>query len=570
MVPALLGPLVAVECQRALRRSRLGLWRVVAALPALAIGLFAAWYWRLSTRFDPAYMPNEFLPGSLIAVEVVSLALALLLTPAMMAATLAGEKTRGTLALLLTSHVSSREIVVARLAGRLLMIVMLLAACLPMLAWLGANCSIPATHLLVLAALPIAVAFGAGGLSLWVSSWANRGRDALIVVLALDLALAIIPTMGLSWLPPAFRDWLEPLNPFAGLAELAWGAQASFTVRSILVWCLIGVLGLELAARRVSVRLLHETPPRVARIRFWRSRRRAAVPAEQPMLWKELRVEQSVSFSPILRWLQGLFILVLTVAGGLLLVGALLARILDRTVDEPDSWMFYLGYSVRETSVVLNWLVQWSIGLRAASAIPTEREQSTWDNLLTTPLEGREIVWGKLFGSAYSMRWLLAASWFAWTSCALTQQMSWEEWLGLLASALGMGAWMTAIGVWASLISPNATRASVISMASWLAGSLAFSLLAAILAASAALVIAIALLTSGNRLGGGSWFAAGYGTLRLLISLSCAALVASYCARNFDRLAGRAAAVWGIPVMTPTARNLGVQAAADPRPIAKK
>ena len=63
-------------------------------------------------------------------------------------------------------------------------------------------------------------------------------------------------------------------------------------------------------------------------------------------------------------------------------------------------------------------LIQWAVGLRAAVSISSERERGTWDALLTSPLDGREIVRGKLWGSLYALRGLILAAFLAWALAA--------------------------------------------------------------------------------------------------------------------------------------------------------
>jgi hypothetical protein len=58
---------------------------------------------------------------------------------------------------------------------------------------------------------------------------------------------------------------------------------------------------------------------------------------------------------------------------------------------------------------LLHWPVVLSLLLTSSSAFSGERERTTWDAILTSPLEAREIVGGKIWGSIWEIRWLLLA-----------------------------------------------------------------------------------------------------------------------------------------------------------------
>src|SRR5207248_1824364 len=112
-------------------------------------------------------------------VEGMMLTVALVLGPAVLAGSLAGEKERGVLALLLTTRVSSREIVTGRLAGKLTQVGMILLTGLPAVILLARMADLPAGVILTLLVVPAAVTVGGGGLAAVASALSRRGRDAL-------------------------------------------------------------------------------------------------------------------------------------------------------------------------------------------------------------------------------------------------------------------------------------------------------------------------------------------------------------------------------------------------------
>ncbi len=140
--------------------------RMLAKLPAAGVAVVVAWLWMFLTLLDPNFRPGELLAGGLFAVELVQIVLALLLSPALVAGAIAGEKDRGTLGLLLSSRLSSRDIVLGRLLGCLSQVAFLVAAGLPACILIGAFCRAGAVQTLLLVGLPAAVALGSGGLAI--------------------------------------------------------------------------------------------------------------------------------------------------------------------------------------------------------------------------------------------------------------------------------------------------------------------------------------------------------------------------------------------------------------------
>jgi hypothetical protein len=127
----------------------------------------------------------------------------------------------------------------------------------------------------------------------------------------------------------------------------------------------------------------------------------------QPLRWKEHYLGER-SLLPLPRFLTG--------AGGRLLVGALTFLVYSGLV--LDSWRW--GPSGAGSWVVLSVGVGMMavagllVAVRAAGCISGERERRTWEPLLLTPLEPRQLLRGKLWGvldaaRPYLLAYLLAA-----------------------------------------------------------------------------------------------------------------------------------------------------------------
>src|SRR5262245_60175490 len=119
VVIAVFGPLAGPECRRALARGWVIGVRipVAAALALVVLGL--TWTWWISGRLDPSYSPAIELRIALATGAFMVLTTAVVMAPAVLAGSLAGERERGVLQLLLATAACPREIVAGRLAGKL-------------------------------------------------------------------------------------------------------------------------------------------------------------------------------------------------------------------------------------------------------------------------------------------------------------------------------------------------------------------------------------------------------------------------------------------------------------------
>jgi ABC-type transport system involved in multi-copper enzyme maturation permease subunit len=203
----------------------------------------------------------------------------------------------------------------------------------------------------------------------------------------------------------------------------------------------------------------------------------------------------------------------------------------------------WIAFSARP----LSWLIQWAIALRAAVGIASERERHTWDTLLTSPLEGRDIVWAKIGGALYAMRGLLTAAAVTWTLALACGHLDVAQYVNLVGGTFVVGTFMAAVGTWASLGASTVARAMTIALGAWLAAMFVIG------GASGALTIVIvwvAAMVEFVALGMGWTTSAGafitwlpldavWYTFNLGFYALAAIVIGWYLRRSFDRLAGR-------------------------------
>jgi ABC-type transport system involved in multi-copper enzyme maturation permease subunit len=74
----------------------------------------------------------------------------------------------------------------------------------------------------------------------------------------------------------------------------------------------------------------------------------------------------------------------------------------------------HMNISVRIFTAILYVLMALMLAASAATGFTTEREKDTWVSLISTPLDGREIITGKILGAFWRVRGLLAALLVIW------------------------------------------------------------------------------------------------------------------------------------------------------------
>jgi ABC-type transport system involved in multi-copper enzyme maturation permease subunit len=570
----LLGPLATVECRRAVRPRWLVWVRMAAAVPAAGIVLLVAWAWMLWSRIDPSFLPGELLAIGLVTVEGTQVVLALLASPALIAGAVAGEKDRGTLVLLLTSRLAASDIILGRLTGCFSQVALLSAAGLPSIALLAALRRAGPAEMLLLVGLPAAVAFGAAGLSVAASTLARRGRDALLTVYLIEVLL-IVAAFFTSGIAARSLRQLEFANPFAAIYVLVSFGATWPAVIAIVAWLGAGALGTALAIWQLRPAYYRQTG---GASRGRRGRRRRVPPiSERPMLWKELHIESAGTLGAFGQWLTRLLVALLAGAG--CVIFATLAWEYAAGSNFLAPLYENVAYAIGGTSRLVLWLVQWGIGLRAAGVIGSERQRATWDAILTSPLEGREIIMAKTWGSLHALRWLIAATCFAWIAAFVVGGMTLYQFFNCLLLLAAGGAFMAAAGVAVSMSVTSATRGMAVAIGVWMGAALTTAMLAGLLSVVATFVGTFAVGTfvaatsastpafnaAGNIMG--AIFSISFVASRVGLYLAATAAAVGWIAARFDRLAGR---MGGIPLGQRALESLKSLAESPGEPQAQK
>jgi ABC-type transport system involved in multi-copper enzyme maturation permease subunit len=396
-----LGPVFIYECLSNSRR-----WQTYAIRSAGVAVMLAAiastWISHGGTALRQGWREYAALGESYFyAIIGVELTLVMLAAPAATAGAICVDRARGTLAHMLATDLSDPEIVLGKLAARLLPVLGLVACSWPVLALSSLLGGIDPTALTLAFAIILAVALLGCTMAMALSVWARKPHEVVLVVYtSWMLVLLLWPIwFGLSRGglvgPPA--DWSLVADPYY-LAFAPYSAPGRVDA-----WDYLGFFAATLGASAALARLAVWRMRPVARRGTDESRREAGLgwvgrmgrwlPGPSldgnPVLWREWHRSRPS------RWLLILILLVGGSTGLACLYGAVMAW--THGLDDPP------GPAAPAIFGVFGLMLQLIFGLLMLSAVaPTsmseERQRGSLDLLAATTLSTPTIVLGKWLG----------------------------------------------------------------------------------------------------------------------------------------------------------------------------
>lgn len=468
----LTGPVFAREVVTAARRKRLYVLR--AAYPAgLLLLLCTAWLVYTGPRLvRGAADVAQFGALAFELLSVVQLALAMFFSALFTAGAVAQEKDRGTLELLLMTHLSNRELVLGKLAASLLHLGVMFVAALPIFmllpllggvsfAQIGRVYAVTAGAILVCGSLGSTVALWrdktfqtlattALVLVAWIGAWSAIGlglageqqlgvatrlaaavaspAEALLWALdptadlsggnavALHFVAAVALTIALNGLAILkIRDWNPTRDPKPRRAGGAVGARESVSAS---VTVAIAPRGQSVAPREV-----------------W----------ENPVAWREMR---TWPYGRKVRWIRLAYAAVAVLVGWLVLGDAAAsANISAATLLVP---LFVCGLML--------------INALAVTTITSERDGRALDLLLVTELAPKEIVFGKLGGALYNTREMVVLPLVLCALLAVSGETSWENVCYLVVALVVLDVFVAVLGLHCGMIYASSRSAILASL----------------------------------------------------------------------------------------------------------
>ena len=423
----LAGPILDKELRVSGRRKRYYLLRFAYVA---AMTVFVTFIWLVTVNIGAAASPAFQISrmgeaGKHIVTTIVwfQFITAQIIAVVMLSAAISDEIHHRTLGLLMTTPVSSFQIVIGKLLSRLLQLILLLAISLPLLAVVRVFGGVAWDYVVSCFCVTLTAAVFAGSISLFFSISTRKAHEVVIKTIVICFLLySILPglvgLLSFASNPAQVTHFsLSLINPFIVMAfntERALYASSAGSAVSLSSHCaaMLGASALSLALSVISVRkaALRQAIGEAGLFARRKERRLARKPAftvsgagsttaarpvvGPPLVWKEIRTT-FISARPLKR-----------------IVGCILAGICLLVIYGSCAYMGYLGKKELQMSFVLVYLL---LGLLrtatvSASSITSEKEARTWPILLTTPLDQRQIVAQKIIGSC------LRAWPFTWSS----------------------------------------------------------------------------------------------------------------------------------------------------------
>lgn len=450
-------------------------WQLYAGrgllVAGLLLGLWIVWIDRYNMRNVTTFQGLAALSKAFFdSMMLVELSLALLAVPAATAGAVCVDKMRGGLLLMLATDLTDAEIVLGKLASRVVTVLSVLGCGVPVLAitsWLGGvdpMDSLGGTLVVVgLAVLAVSV-------TLTFSVWASRPHEALMATYAVWAVWLLAMPVWVLWISPgptngAVSRVFAATHPLILLVgNTAFISQQSSSILAIRAGFFAGSLAISaalaiLCIRRIRSVTLRQAEKSARATRSKRSVRRRWVRwpnvslDREPRLWREWHHATTTGLA---RTIWRLYMVLSTLF-------IVLGMVIESRYGEGRA----LGGGVM---VAIGLLL---VSATAATRLAEERAYGSLDVLLATPLSSREIVVGKWWGAFRDvprlavLTWVLALGMHAFTSNDLFFALLFATLLAGLV--LAYGAVVTSVGLACALLQPRLGRSIALSVVLYLA-----------------------------------------------------------------------------------------------------
>ena len=385
-----------------------------------------------------------------------------LLAVVLMSPSISDEVRGRTLGVLMSTPISGVQIVLGKLFSRLLQLVLLLAVSVPMLGIVRVLGGVSWETVLGGTCVTFTATLFLGSMALYFSVGSRRAWAAMLKVFVLAAALYLATAAAAA--DPAARRAMTLINPALAMAGVVAGAAARspgaalWPVHCLVMLAAAGLLLLPCALRvraaaledagRARGSACHRRPDKPARSVWHRpvgGRGRLRGVRGSPIAWNE-------AHRSLVRWTPAKVATLLTVV----FVGAAVFI----------AW----GFGENDRGGIAPWMILSALlgGLAtvtaSASSVTHEKEAQSWPILLTIPLDDRDVVTGKVWGS---VRRSLPA-WWPLIACVnlatLMRALPIRSAAGLAPVVAGTIALVAAVGVFCSVVCRTTTVAVLVTL----------------------------------------------------------------------------------------------------------
>ncbi len=412
----LMGPVLDKEMRVSSRRKRTYLLR---SLYLLLLLLFVVLIWMevidTSIYTNPVYQVSRMSEAGLIISTLIvwfQFLAAQIILGISLSTAISDEIYSRTLGVLMTTPITSVQIVLGKLFSKLLIVLQLILVSVPMLGIVRIFGGIPWMYILSSLYLTITTALVVGSIGLLCSIFCRRAYVSMIATVLTVGAIFGLPalfflimieifdldrTLGM----PFIFNFFYVTNPYATYIfnSIHYVEPGGVGQQIVHHWVLNGIVMLCLAAVLLCLAFILVRRAALAQIagdqtaQSEAKRRRTRPPRDiplrtvsgNPVLWKECS-------APLLgRRKKRMFCLIVAGLALVLLSYILLGAMSFKPLNDEQTHLFYL-YVFLGLGMLFSLIIP-------ATTISSEKESNSWMILLASPLTARQIVWSKYIGS---------------------------------------------------------------------------------------------------------------------------------------------------------------------------
>lgn len=412
------GPIFGRQWRVAPRRLRFYLQRVIFVLALFSV---VCTTWALMAGMQPVRDLGDFSRFGVLVFQIVApmeLAILMFFSAVTCASSVAQEKDRRTLVLLLLTRLSNFQVVIGKLAANMLGIGGLILCALPLMLLVSLLGGVSLQQVWMATAVIAATAMWCGALATLVAFWREKTFQTLAVTfLAIAGILVICEVIAagrLSWLSPGWADMFSPVRALwvvcQPLAPEPWlglpgGAPTGYCLLSLLVFLGLSAWAVwKLRDWNPSQQIRPQTPEpdedycvpqltaRVQEAASWKVR--APRPMwNNPVLWREVRTwayGRKLWVIRLIYW--ALFVAAIIALHSSLTTGLALEK--SRLAEE----LLPVAAKILAPFVVVSLVL---INALAVNSVTNERDALALDLLLATQITPIQFLSGKLMGVFY-------------------------------------------------------------------------------------------------------------------------------------------------------------------------
>jgi ABC-type transport system involved in multi-copper enzyme maturation permease subunit len=333
---------------------------------------------------------------------------------------------RKTLGVLMTTPISSFQIVIGKLLSKLLQLVLLLAVSMPLLAIIRVLGGVPWDFVISSLCVTLTAAIFSGSLSLAFSIYNRQAHSVIVRTALVCFLLYTVPsivvqlvqfTYQVSIVPNAVLCYINPFIVMAFVTEHMLSPSSAVLTLSWPLHCVImaGVSALLLAFSTVCVRRAGRRQATGQAGMFCSRRERRIANGKRRARADSAAISRRVRRvkGPPIIWREMINLLI-KISRPRAIISTVLAVFVLAAAYGYCAYAEYLASKEAQTGFILVYFFfgLFRVATSAATCITSEKEARTWPLLLTAPLAEKHIVFSKIISCCLQgwAFWLLLAA----------------------------------------------------------------------------------------------------------------------------------------------------------------